>query len=166
MAPLFLPFFVMQSGEKIISFLAAWKGFIEVQIESVPERVVEQGQKLSARENALAQLYHSSNKLMFFIETGQRHSNRERKSKRERETGRERCIKDDLRGNTLTCTSTTRHTMGCFQTNWGQMRLYSPSNRYWAVCFCQNKIWLYLDYEHTGLQPELGLHYCFIPMSL
>lgn len=68
----------------------AWKDFIEVQIESVPLRIVERGQKLSARENALARQYHSSTELMFFIEPGQRHSNPER------------CIKDDF---TLTCTA-------------------------------------------------------------
>lgn len=32
----------------------AWKDFIEVQIECVSMQVVEWGQKLSARENALA----------------------------------------------------------------------------------------------------------------
>lgn len=66
----------------------AWKDFIEVQIESVPLRVVERGQKLSARENALAHQYNSSTKLMLFIEAGQRHSNPEW------------CIKDDFRGTT------------------------------------------------------------------
>lgn len=45
----------------------AWKDVIEVQIECVPLRVVERGQKLSARENALAEQHHSSNTLMFLI---------------------------------------------------------------------------------------------------
>lgn len=96
--------------KKLISFLMAWKDFIEVQIESVPLWLVEPGQKYSARENALALQYHSRSKLVFFTEAEQRHSNPVQ------------CIKDDLRGTGLTCTSTTRHKMGWFQTYKGQTR--------------------------------------------
>lgn len=67
--------FVMQSGEKevasgslgFMSFLIAWKDFIEVQIEYAPLWVVEWSKKLCARENALAGQHYSNTKLICFL---------------------------------------------------------------------------------------------------
>ena len=122
---------VASGPSDFISFLMAWKDFIEVQIECVPLRVVELGQMLSTRENALAGQPNSSPKLMFFIEAWQRHSNPKR------------CIKDDSGDATFTCTSTTRHTLVCFQPYWGQMRLFWPSNSMLLYFLYQKKTWIH-----------------------